>query len=318
MRRLIAVTSYFNPLGGRLRKRNYDVFRRELGLPLLTVEWSREGRFELSDDDAEVLLRVSGGDLLWQKERLLNIGMTQARSTWPGADLAFLDCDIVFAEAGWDGRVVEALDRFPAVQCYSTVGYLPEGSVLEGPMAAIARSTGQTVMPSLARALDKGRGLFGIREGASVVYAPNQTPLTGNPGMAIALRPDALPGFRFYERNVVGGGDLLLAAALAGRLEEAFTHRDYSAAHREDLRAWAARCISPDSRLGCVPEHLVHLWHGDLRNRRYSERNAILVNHGFDPVRDVDPEPSGGLRLAKGADALRRAVGEYLGSRNDA
>ena len=151
MRRLIAVTSYFNPLGGRLRKRNYDVFRRELGLPLLTVEWSRDGRFELSDDDAEVLLRVSGGDLLWQKERLLNIGMAQARSTWPGADLAFLDCDIVFAEPGWDGRVIEALDRFPAVQCYSTVGYLPEGAVLEGPTAAIARSTGQTVMPSLAR-----------------------------------------------------------------------------------------------------------------------------------------------------------------------
>ena len=318
MRHLIAVTTYFNPLQGRLRRRNYDVFRRELDLPLVAVEWSPEGRFELGDDAAELLVRVSGGDLLWQKERLLNLGMARARAAWPGADLVFLDCDVIFPNPGWSERVVEALDLHAAVQCFAEVAYLPPTAPMSGSRVTLANTAPEQTLPSLASALVRGRPMFDPGASPSSVWPAGSIPLRGNPGMAIALRPAALPGFRFYERNVIGGGDLLLAAALAGRLEEAFTHRVYTSAHQADLRAWAARSIAPGVGLGCVAERLMHLWHGDLRDRRYSQRNVILQQHEFDPVRDVDQDPTGGLRLASHAGALRRAVAEYLASRNDA
>ena len=319
MRLPIAVTTYFNPFRGRLRRRNYDVFRRELGLPLLTVEWSPEGRFELEETDADMLLQISGGDLLWQKERLLNIGMAQALATWPQADLVFVDCDVVFADPGWSACVVEALDRFPAVQCFDTVGYLPENTPLDGPLATLAQTPAEISMPSLASALEMGRRLY-ERQGGVPAELNSGSPmaLCGNPGMAIALRPGALPGFRFYERNLVGGGDLPLAAALAGRLEEVFAQRAHSPAHRDDLRDWARQCIPPGPGLGCAPQRLLHLWHGRLEDRGYVKRYAILLAHGFDPARDLDPDPAGGLRLLPHAQALRLAVADYLASRNDA
>jgi len=59
-----AITSYYNPLRGAHRRRNYDVFRRHLRMPLLTVEWSPEGRFELGPRDAEILVQLAGGGLL--------------------------------------------------------------------------------------------------------------------------------------------------------------------------------------------------------------------------------------------------------------
>jgi hypothetical protein len=31
----------------------------------------------------------------------------------------------------------------------------------------------------------------------------------------------------------------------------------------------------------------LHLWHGDLVNRRYGSRNAILRRHDFDPATDL-------------------------------
>jgi hypothetical protein len=47
------------------------MFRANLGAPLVTVELSFYGRFELTDQDADVLIQLSGGACSG-KERLLN------------------------------------------------------------------------------------------------------------------------------------------------------------------------------------------------------------------------------------------------------
>src|SRR5262249_19120239 len=89
---LWAVTCYFNPAGYRTKRENFRTFRRHLGLPLLAVEQGLGGRFELGPDDADVLVRVPGGDVLWQKERLLTIGI---RALPRECELlAWVDCDI--------------------------------------------------------------------------------------------------------------------------------------------------------------------------------------------------------------------------------
>src|SRR5262245_37018879 len=68
---LWAITSYFNPARYRRKLQNYRVFRERLAVPLVTAELAFDG-FDLDAGDAEVLVRVRGGDVLWQKERLLN------------------------------------------------------------------------------------------------------------------------------------------------------------------------------------------------------------------------------------------------------
>jgi hypothetical protein len=71
-----AITAYFNPRKFQARLRNYRTFRCQLCIPLLTVEWSQDGDFQLGANEADQMVRVRGGDLMWQKERLLAIAAT--------------------------------------------------------------------------------------------------------------------------------------------------------------------------------------------------------------------------------------------------
>jgi hypothetical protein len=114
-----AVTSYFNPARYRRRLANYRVFRRNLEFPLLTIEWSPSGDFELGHGEADILVRVEGGDLMWQKERLLNIALESLPPSC--AHVAWVDCDVVFARKGIPGAVLAALERAPLVQLYDRV-----------------------------------------------------------------------------------------------------------------------------------------------------------------------------------------------------
>ena len=53
-----AITSYFNPRRYRRRLANYRVFCRRVGIPLLTVELGYGDSFELSPDEADILVQL--------------------------------------------------------------------------------------------------------------------------------------------------------------------------------------------------------------------------------------------------------------------
>lgn len=55
-----AVTTYFNFAGYKSKIRNYNHFRSKLNIPLLTVEFSLDGKFELTDNDADILIQITG------------------------------------------------------------------------------------------------------------------------------------------------------------------------------------------------------------------------------------------------------------------
>jgi len=66
--RLWVITSYFNPAGFHRRLTNYRAFRERISAPLLTVELSFGGGFALASSDADVLVQLCGGDVMWQKD----------------------------------------------------------------------------------------------------------------------------------------------------------------------------------------------------------------------------------------------------------
>jgi hypothetical protein len=53
-----AITSYYNPARFKRRLPNYRIFRANLGVPLVTVELSFDGHFELTEKDADVLVQI--------------------------------------------------------------------------------------------------------------------------------------------------------------------------------------------------------------------------------------------------------------------
>src|ERR1700734_2279886 len=119
---LWAITSYFNPVGYWRRLANYRLFRERLNVPLVAVELAYGPNFELNDDDAEILIQLRSQDIMWQKERLLNVALGALPKKCK--KVVWVDCDIIFERRDWPEQVCRLLDRFVIVQSFSHAYYV--------------------------------------------------------------------------------------------------------------------------------------------------------------------------------------------------
>jgi hypothetical protein len=124
-----AITSYFNPISYRRRLENYRIFRERLIVPLVTVELSQNADYHLRPGDADILVQIKCQDLLWQKERLLNIGL---QSVPRACDtVAWLDCDVVFESDDWPERACNLLETDQIVTPFKHTYELPKDGLPE-------------------------------------------------------------------------------------------------------------------------------------------------------------------------------------------
>jgi len=313
---LWAVTSYYNPGGYRRRQLNYRVFRDQLELPLLTIEWSPSGRFELGPGDADLLVQVGGGDPMWQKERLLNLAI--ARLPAACRHVAWLDCDIVFEREGWSRRALARLDDTPLVQLFGRVAYLRPVS------------EARMVQPGAWRAAQAEREVAGValahRERPG--WWRDHDPARPHPGWMWAHRPQ--PGFAWAARRdllerhplldfwVVGGGDAAYVYAALGDPEHVVGRHRLTAAHRAHYLAHAeALAGTLGGRIGHLDERILHLWHGELDDRQYMARHEILRAHAYDPARHLQAHGSGVWAWRDAPHAMREALVDYFRSRRE-
>ena len=125
-----SITSYYNPCHYRRRFNNFKRFRDVLVGPLLVVELGFENSFELSQGDAELLIQIPGTAVLWQKERLLNIGIRSLPAEV--RYVAWLDSDIVFSNTAWREMSIEALQQYCLIQPFENVFDLDPSSTHVG------------------------------------------------------------------------------------------------------------------------------------------------------------------------------------------
>lgn len=313
---MLALTSYYNPLQGPLRRLNYRTFRRHLGIPLMTVEWSRDGHFDLEKGDAEHLIQVSGGDLLWQKERLLNIGLSRAQSIG-FHKVAVLDSDIVFKNHDWHKDVSQQLERDEFIQCFQTAHYLPPGEHQHLSREALCQIPTEHSAPSLFSRITQGKDIF--QSGATDFFYPmGSNQIMGNPGLATAINLERVPNWKSYEGNIVGGGDLAMLSVLTDKTDLLFSLIDYTLQHQQHLNDWGQYVGKPRVKIGNIQGDIYHLWHGEMKNRQYRQRYSILTQCHYDPYKDIDFDTSGALRFAHTSGHLREAIENYIHSRQDA
>jgi hypothetical protein len=62
------ITTYYNPQNYKSRFDNFQIFKNNLKTPLLVVEFSHNGKFQLTKNDAQVLIQIPEGDILWRKK----------------------------------------------------------------------------------------------------------------------------------------------------------------------------------------------------------------------------------------------------------
>ena len=320
-----AITAYYNP--GRFRRRYaaYQTFRKALKLPLLTVEWSPESRFDLDDEHADVLVRVSGGTLMWQKERLLNIAVSQLPAD---CDLvAWLDCDVVFADEHWMEELSADLRRHAVTQLFSRVVHLPatpasDAGAASPPLAsalltrtALAGSTHALRAPVASGEAGEDDALPEAQREARELARLAERPSSGH---AWAARRELIADHGLYDACVCGAGDMALALAALGRPEAFLAEYPLNDGQRAHYEAWAERFgAAVGGAVGCLSGTLFHLFHGRMVDRQYRTRLARLADSGFDPARHLRRSAQGAWEWAAPDDALARFLADYFRDRRE-
>jgi hypothetical protein len=300
-----AVTSYFNPVGYVSRRANYRQFRDQLKLPLLTVELAFERGFELGESDADILVSLSGGDVMWQKERLLNLAVRALPASC--RKVAWLDCDIVLERDDWIDATRELLDRHKLVQPFSRVLWMPPPDERPGGTP----STEPEVPNSTASVIATGMSI----EDCLGVPSPN---FRSSPGFAWAANRDLLEEVGIYDCCIAGGGDSVFVRAAYGRFDDAVRLHLMNQSRRAHFMAWASRlhdAVRGDVTF--VNGVLRHLWHGSWHDRAYRERYQGLAAFAFDPSTDIALDGNGVWRWNSQKPAMHDYVRRYLEGRRE-
>lgn len=326
---LWAVSCYFNPLGWESRRRLFSAFCSALNVPLLVVEWSPSGRFELDSTADRHVIHVGGGSLLWQKERLLNIGLQRLPDAC--THVVALDADLILEDQDWHEQLIEALRCSDVVQPFRQVCHLPPGcealpaagdererviiSTCPGLAAEIAEADDPAfVLERLIHhqcqrfealfhasgSLDQQRRLED-RNAFHTFRIPT-------PGLGWACARETLEAIgSIPDRFIAGGGDLFWLLGLLGRgrdfisgcSQAGLTYVDH---HHYQL--FCDRIGASGLTLGCLPQRIFHLHHGSLSKRRYDGRHIVLQQLGINLDTDLGIHASGMLKF-QGASAGR-------------
>jgi len=120
--------------------------------------------------------------------------------------------------------------------------------------------------------------------------------------------------------KTLGSADLHMAASVLG-LADLSIPSEISAAYRDSILQWQSRALEAGLRLVVVPNQRIHhFFHGAMRNRQYVGRWRVLVEHEYDPARDVEWRPDLGLYVWSDAapqDMIDATCEYFRGRRED-
>lgn len=295
---LWAITSCFSPVRDPWRVENYRRFRAALEVPLATIEIAFDGRGDLTEDDADLYVRIHDADVLWQKERLLNLLLPRLPPSC--RYVAWLDADVIMNDSGWASRAIEALSEYPLVQLFSSLCYLGRDGRQDGDLRQ-----------SVAAAVQGGAQPVAMLE-----QVTNRTGNAASPGMGWAAPRELLERHGLYDSCIIGGGDTALACAAWGVPEVAMQLHHMNEMQRVRYGKWAA-CFYHDvgGKVGALEGELRHLWHGDLASRLAGSRHEQLSRHSFDPAQDIAPGAHGAWRWDSNKPSLHALLQDYFSGR---
>ncbi len=276
-------------------------------IPLVAVELSFDADFELRPADADVLVQLRGGDVMWQKERLLNIAL----GALPAGcrKVVWLDCDVIVGSEDWPQRVGKALDDSPVVQPFSRMAHLT--------------SIGQMGIDFTPTEVELWRSgvAFPIANGESLqsglAHDKPHAQMCAT-GIAWAARRDLLDRHGLYDACIIGNGNHAINCAAYGCFDMVIRHQAMNAQQRKHYLAWAEPFYQAvRGSVSFVDGSIFHLWHGTVSDRRYRERLLGLQRFEFDPYHDIAMAENGVWRWNSDKPLLHQYVRDYFASRKE-
>jgi hypothetical protein len=245
--------------------------------------------------------------------------------------VAWLDCDVVFEKPDWVPAAKALLDRNCAIQLFSEAGF-PDAEmsarVLEMPAPSLNSATfdGIPTRPSFLGAfgrvkdevvnMDLGHRLKAEVSGsANIMLRPAH-------GLAWAAQTSFLRQVGFYERCIIGAGDVFFCYGLTGLTEHLLaSQRAGGWGFYGDCRShhqWASRALEASTdRLGCLDGRVLHLFHGDMGERQYTTRVRGLVPFALDLDQDIYAPEGGPWSWRRDQSELNAYFLNYMRGRNE-
>jgi len=307
---LWAITSYFNPMRYQSKRANYRVFRQHLNVPLVAVELAYSPDFELKEGDADILVQLRGRDVMWQKERLLNVALQALPRSCN--KVIWVDGDIVFEAKDWPERVSRHLDRFIIMQTFSKAHLTPRDWIPGDfrPSVKELMLTRCSVVSAISSGLPAQSCLVQPHiEIRAARYAK---------GLGWAARRELLDRHGFYDAGIIGGSDLAMACACYGCFEAAMRRTCMNDRQKDRYLAWAEPLYETvRGAVDFMEGDLFHLWHGDENNRRMRDRHEGLQRFQFDPFEDIAVDENGSWRWNSNKPEMHEYLRNYFASRKE-
>jgi hypothetical protein len=239
---------------------------------------------------------------LWQKERLLNIGLTFVPPEC--AKIAWLDCDVVFERPDWPEAASRLLEEFPLVQLFRIVRRLAPG---QQPLPdAILEQQDRAVVWNLSQ-FESVEECFRNVQPRGICY-----------GIAWAGQRDVLRQHGLYDAAVVGAGDRAFVYAAYGRADLMARRWCGNGRQMEHYLAWARPLAKRvRGRVANIDGTLWHLWHGRIEDRQFTQRYERFRRFDFDPAADIALDESGCWRWSSDKPEMHAYLRDYFAGRRE-
>lgn len=304
---LWGITTFFNPSKFTIKYKNYQRFRKftkAQGLQLCAVELSFDGEYELQEEkDAEILVKIQNGTVMWQKERLLNLALTKLPENC--RKVCWIDADLIFENDNWVYETSRLLDHYRMIQ----------------PFQRSYRLEKEQNHRSITSDLKKKANFLGVAYEYAITGSYNSKKQTG---YVWAIRKKIIDQIGFYDRNVIGGGDRIIArSAFFPTVNREKYHQSsiefpFNKIHLKDIEKYMKQFNKLiDKRVFFTKGYIHHMWHGDYLKRQYVERHYILKNHNYDPNKDIKIGQDGCMEWNTNKSAMIKEVKAYFKSRQE-
>lgn len=299
------ITSFFNPASYSNKIENYRKFKQHLSqqeLPLLTVELSFKPKsFELTKEDSEILIQIYGSDknILWQKERLLNIAISHLPPTCK--KIIWIDADIIFKNSNWVKQTSDSLNTYNVIQPFKE---------------AILLSSEETKLNFFPH--DSNHKLHGVvHEAKTNPHKTKSEILKSHPGYVWAINLDCIKEIGFYDKIPLHFSDWTMASAFLQFPLRALPSLPPSM--HEDFLTWYQLLQNKTKGLSSFLNLTAyHLWHGDQEERQYPFFDQTLVTTKFNPFIDLKLDDNGLWELREESNPdLSKIVKKYFQNRNE-
>ena len=288
----IIISCFYNPMKSPYRLKAFNKFYEGIkGYNHKIVECIiGDGKPELPDN----IEKVYTSSLLWHKETLLNNIIKKLPAKYKY--IFWLDADIIFTNPNWLEESVKVMkDGANMVQPFEYGIHLEKDWLLPNFNVNVYRNLCNnpvTRHKSLWRSFC-ANNVTGLS--SNINYDVH-----GHVGFAWGIKReiwDKIPG-GLYDKALVGGADHIMAHAAAGHIN----HNCITKSFTDDLESIEtysrAFHSAVEGKLGFASGDVLHIWHGDLKDRQYLKR----VREFTPKAKKIHQRDSNGFYVTEDAD----------------